>query len=166
MYATPSLLPLRWLFRCSSLHAIVTTMPRPLPHPLLLPPHCHTYPCHSPPPPHPPHHIHHHTTAHPPPTAAPLLSPVAASLQRINEAVAGGDPDATAEALMDEYAQLRNVDPNLADRYLAALQKAMEGREEGLSFEEIQAIIDEVNEQVRRERLCECCVLHICQNDL
>lgn len=84
---------------------------------------------------------------------AALDRKIAASLQRINEAVAGGDPDATAEALMDEYAQLRNVDPNLADRYLAALQKAMEGREEGLSFEEIQAIIDEVNEQVRRERL-------------
>ena len=67
---------------------------------------------------------------------------------------------------MDEYAQLRNVDPNLADRYLVALQKAIEGRGEGLSFEEIQAIIDEVNEQVRRERLCECCVLYICQNDL
>ena len=56
---------------------------------------------------------------------------------------------------MSEYAQLRNVDPNLAERYHAALQKAVEGRAERLSFEEIQAIIDEVNEQVRRERLCE-----------
>lgn len=63
---------------------------------------------------------------------------------------------------MSEYAQLRNVDPNLADRYHAALQKALEGREEGLSFEEIQAIIDEVNEQVRRERLCEWCYVHSC----
>ena len=63
---------------------------------------------------------------------------------------------------MSEYAQLRNVDPNLAERYHAALQKAVEGRAERLSFEEIQAIIDEVNEQVRRERLCEWCCLHSC----
>ena len=55
---------------------------------------------------------------------------------------------------MSEFAQLRDVDPNLADRYHAALKKAMDGREEPLTFEEIQVIVDQVNEEVRRERMC------------
>ena len=55
---------------------------------------------------------------------------------------------------MSEFAQLRDVDPNLSERYHNALKKAMEGREDPLSYEEIQAVIDQVNEEVRRERMC------------
>jgi hypothetical protein len=75
------------------------------------------------------------------------------SLHTINTCVTEEDSEAFAEALMSEFAQLRDVDPNLADRYHAALKKAMDGREEPLTFEEIQVIVDQVNEEVRRERM-------------
>ena len=94
----------------------------------------------------------------------PLSLSVAKTLVDINEAVTGEDLDALVEALTSDYAQLRDVDPALAERYQAALLKARLEKNDSLTYEEIQSVIDQVNEQVRREHLCKHHIMCICNH--
>ena len=86
---------------------------------------------------------------------------IAKTLVDINEAVTGEDLDALVEALTSDYAQLRDVDPALAERYQAVLLKARLEKNDSLTYEEIQSVIDQVNEQVRREHLLAAGVITI-----
>ena len=67
------------------------------------------------------------------------------------------DPEATLAALSNEFAQLSSVvDATCGARYHVALRQAREEKGgEDLSLDEIRAVIERINEEVRLERLGE-----------
>ena len=78
----------------------------------------------------------------------------ASALAFVNRCATEGDPSATLLSLQNKFVDVGAIDESCAQRYHEALACAREKGEE-LSQEEVKKIIEDINEEVRQERLSE-----------
>lgn len=65
----------------------------------------------------------------------------------------GSDPVLTLQALQNQFAGLGFIDESVGERYHVALQNARTEKGEDLTQDEIRKVVEDVNEEVRLERL-------------
>lgn len=73
----------------------------------------------------------------------------------INVSAETGNADDTVLALQNDCVNVGEVDLTCADMYHTALNEARRSKGEGLTLDEIAAVVAEVNEEVKVERLSE-----------
>lgn len=74
----------------------------------------------------------------------------------INLSAEKGGASDTLTSLQTNYVEVGEVDPSCGPRYHEALDQARREKGEELTLEEIRKVVDEVNMEVKLERLSEC----------
>ena len=80
---------------------------------------------------------------------------VTRALAGVNNSAEAGDASQLLAALQSDLIEVGTIDESCAERYQAALTEARRNNGEELSQEEIRKVIEDVNEEVRLERLSE-----------
>ena len=80
-------------------------------------------------------------------------SVVESGLASINISAERGTPNDTLLALQNEYIEVGIIDESCGQRYHVALANTHRNKGEDLTQDEISKVIEEVNEEVRLERL-------------
>lgn len=85
-----------------------------------------------------------------------ILILVASALASINTSAEGSSVEDTLTSLQNDCVEVGEIDLTCAQRYHDALANARKNKGEEVTRDEIRAVVEEVNEQVRVERLGKC----------